>query len=549
MLGCLACVRADNGVRPMTFCKLNLWFLLVILVQGCTAIAEDGTQNGVQEQAPNSTLGHIDFPNSGAAAAQSDFLTGVKALHSFQFDEARFAFERAQKIDPSFALAYWGQAMSDNHPLWAQQDSAAASAALTRLAPTFAGRLAKAATEKEKAFLRAVEKLYFSPGDKLQRDFTYSAHMARMHERWPADHEVSVFYALSLLGTLRPGDQGYRRQALAASIAQAVFAENESHPGGAHFIIHAFDDPDHAILALPAATVYAKIAPAAAHALHMPSHIFLQLGKWQDVVNSNIDAYNAALAVNKKFGLAEGREDFHTLSWRAYAYLMLGQYEAASEDLALAKASLDRNPKSVRVNNGYLNILGRHLIETGEWQDLDLADAGTMAGDHANWVTVVGMSAAHRGNNTLANKALSRLDNLGKKADTAGSAYDAKKIAILKKELAAVIHLANGDGDAAVSMARQAAQMEVRDMKAPSGPPDPLKPAVELYADILLANDQGAEAVVAYERSLQRIPLRTSSLQGLAQAAAKVGDDDTANEMLARLSDMPGIGAARTQIR
>lgn len=497
----------------------------------------------------NEELGNISFPNSGATEAQSDFLTGVKALHSFQFDEARFAFERAQKIDPSFALAYWGQAMSDNHPLWAQQDMEAASAALNRLAPSFDARLAKAKTEKEKQFLTAIETLYYSPGDKLQRDFAYSEHMARMHERWPDDNEISIFYSLSLLGTVRPGDQGYRRQALAASIAQSVFAKNEQHPGAAHFIIHSFDDPDHAILALPAAKVYAEIAPAAAHALHMPSHIFLQLGKWQEVVNSNIDAYNAAVAVNKKFGLAEGREDFHTLSWRAYAYLMLGQFDDANDDLKIAKATMERNPESAMVHHGYLNIRGRHVLETGQWDDFELASAETMEGSHANWVSVVGMSAAHRGNNTLAKDAISRLAMLREKMQADGKEYDAKQIAILEKETMAVLSLANGDNETAVAHAREAAQMEMRDMKAPSGPPVPMKPAAELYGDILLAANRPVEALAAYESSLDWIPLRTPSIAGLAKAAKGAGDNATAEEMLTKLKAMPGINSARTMIR
>ena len=175
----------------------------------------------------------------------------------------------------------------------------AAPAALNKLAPNFEGRLSKAPTAKEKAYLTAVETLYFSLGDKLQKDFAYAEYMARMHKRWPDDHEISIFYVLSLLGTVRRGDQGFRRQALAASICQEVFAENENHPGAAHFIIHSFDDPDHAILALPAAKVYAGVAPSAAHALHMPSHIFVQLGMWQEVVESNIEAYDAAITVIK----------------------------------------------------------------------------------------------------------------------------------------------------------------------------------------------------------------------------------------------------------
>jgi tetratricopeptide (TPR) repeat protein len=499
--------------------------------------------------ADDQELGSISFPNSGAADAQSAFLTGVKALHSFQFDEARFAFEEAQKIDSSFALAYWGQAMSDNHPLWAQQDMDAATAALKRLAPTFKGRLAKAETEKEKAFLTAIETLYYSADDKLKRDFAYSEQMARMHERWPEDDEVSVFYALSLLGTVRPGDQGYRRQVLAASIAQSVYAKNEQHPGGAHFIIHSFDDPDHAILALPAAKVYAEIAPASAHALHMPSHIFLQLGRWQGVVDSNIDAYSAALATNKKFGLAEGREDFHTLSWRAYAYLMLGNFDEAANDLALAKDTMARNPDSARVHGGYLNILGRHVLETEQWADFKLEPIESVEGSHANWVSVVGMSAAHSGDSDLASKAINRLVMLADAANADGNMYGAKQIAILQKETMAVLSLANGDADAAVAHAREAAQMEMRDMQAPSGPPIPMKPAAELYADILLAADRPVEAVAAYEQSLQWVPLRTPSIAGLARAAASSGDAATAEEMLSKLKAMPGISKARTVIR
>ena len=263
-------------------------------------------------------LGTITFPTSGARPAQGAFLEGVKNLHSFQFDEAAESCRRAQKIDPSFAMAYWCEAMSHNHPLWAQQDTAAARAILDKIAPTLDGRLAAVKTDKEKAFLRAIDVLYSSPGDastslsenKLARDVAYSNAMAAMYAQWPDDHEVATWYALSLLGTVRPADRGFRRQAQAAAIAQKVFAENPKHPGAAHFIIHAFDDPDHAPLGLAAARLYAGIAPAAAHALHMPSHIFVQLGMWNDARTSNIAAYKAAVDVNTRLKLAEGREDF-----------------------------------------------------------------------------------------------------------------------------------------------------------------------------------------------------------------------------------------------
>ncbi len=489
-------------------------------------------------------LGDISFPNSGASEAQSTFLTGVRALHSFEFDKARFAFEEAQEIDPQFALAYWGQAMSDNHPLWRQQDIDAASAALSRLAPDFEGRLSKAPTEKEKAFLTAVETLYFSPGDKLQRDFAYAEHMARMHDRWPDDHEVSIFYALSLLGTVRRGDQGFRRQALAASISQAVFAENENHPGAAHFIIHSFDDPDHAILALPAAKVYADIAPAAAHALHMPSHIFVQLGMWQKVVDSNVESYAAAVAVNKKYGLPEGRSDFHALSWLAYANFMLGHYDRAEENLDQALAAVERNPDDEYVLAGYLLMRGRHMIETGQWEDVALDAQDSVAGKNAHWVSVVGMSAAHRGDMETAMAAIDRLEILQKQAAADDKTYAAKLATILKKEVMAVSSLLSGDKQRAIEIAREASEMEMREMNAPSGPPLPMKPAIELYGDILMAADRPVEALAAYEKSMQWIPQRTPSILGLANAANAAGDEDTADEMFTKVNEMPGANPA-----
>ena len=489
-------------------------------------------------------FGDISFPNSGASEAQSAFLRGVTALHSFDWGPARIAFEEAQEIDPSFALAYWGQAMSDNHPLWAEQDMDAATAALNRLAPDFQGRLNKAPTGKEKAYLTAVETLYFSHDDKLQRDFAYAEHMAHMNERWPDDHEISIFYALSLLGTVRRGDQGFRRQALAASICQDIFEKNENHPGAPHLIIHSFDDPDHAILALPAARVYADIAPAAGHALHMPSHIFVQLGMWQDVVNSNIEAYDVLVAINKKYGLPEGHEDFHTLHWLAFGNLMLGHDDRANENLGQALAAVERNPGDERVLGGYLLMRGRHMIETGQWQDVALDAPDSVGGSSAHWVSAVGMSAAHRGDMETAAAAIDRLRSLQKKAAAESKNYQAMQIAILEKEVIAVSSLLSGDKQRAINMAREAAEMEMREMNAPSGPPYPMKPAIELYGDILLAVDRPAEALVAYERSLQWIPQRTPSRLGLVKAANAAGDKETADEMFSKVIEMPGVNPA-----
>ena len=485
------------------------------------------TTTGSQE------LGTIAFPNSGNAAAQAAFIEGVKDLHSFQFDEAAVAFQRAQKADPTFAMAYWGEAMSHNHPLWAQQDDKAAKAILEKIAPTSDARQAKAKLPTEKAFLKAIDILYYSPGDKLARDIAYSDAMAAMYARWPNDHEVATWYALSLLGTVRPADRGFRRQALAASIAERVFAENPKHPGAAHFIIHAFDDPDHAPLALNAARAYAGIAPAAAHALHMPSHIFVQRGMWEEVRKSNIAAYKSAIELNARMKLAEGREDFHTLGWLEYANLMLGNVDEAKANVASAKAAADRNPGNAGIMNGYLGMRARLMLETEKWQPIALAPApsapsapdahagmpGMTMPSNNTWTFIAGYSAAKLGDLATAERAVAMLRGAREKAEGGSNPYSGRSIAILEKQVAALVSNARGQKDEALKLAKEAMDIELA-LSAPSGPPDPIKPAPEFYGELLIEAGKHAEAVAALELSLQRTPNRTPSVKAMQRARA-----------------------------
>ena len=480
-------------------------------------------------------LGTITFPNSGNAAAQAPFIEGVKDLHSFQFDEAAVAFQRAQKADPSFAMAYWGEAMSHNHPLWAQQDTEAAKKILEKIAPTLDARQAKAKLPKEKAFLKAIDILYYSPGDKLARDNAYSDALAAMYAEWPDDHEVATWYALSLLGTVRPADKGFRRQALAASIVEKVFKENPKHPGAAHFIIHAFDDPDHAPLGLNAARAYAGIAPAAAHALHMPSHIFVQRGMWEDVRKSNIAAYKSATELNARMKLAEGREDFHTLGWLLYANLMLGNIDEAKANVESAKQAAERNPGNAGINNGYLGMRARLILETEKWERIALeapqapqAPKAPQAPDHAampgmampssnTWIFIAGYSSAKLGDLAGAERAVGMLRAAREKAEAGQNPYSGKPIAIMEKQVAALTSGARGLKDEALKLAREAMEIELS-LSAPSGPPDPIKPAPEFYGELLLEAGKHAEAVAALELSLQRTPNRTPSVKAIQRA-------------------------------
>lgn len=458
------------------------------------------------------TLGTISFPTTASKQAQPHFLEGVKDLHSFAFDEAAAAFQAAEKADPGFALAYWGEAMSHNHPLWSQQDLPAARAVLAKLGPTPEARLTKAGNDKERAYIEAQEILFNAPGDKLARDVAYSEAMASMHARWPGDDEVSIFYSLSLLGAVRPGDTGFRRQALAASIALPIFQKNPDHPGAAHFIIHAFDDPDHAVLALPAARVYARIAPDAPHALHMPSHIFVQLGLWEDVRRSNTAAYASAEAVVRKYHSPEGGEDFHTLSWLQYSDLMLHRFDEAQQALGNARAALARNPNSDAVRNGYLTMWARQILETESWTALPLEPDGLKP--NGPWLFVAGYSAARRKDFETAGKAAAELKRLAAEAGAGDTAYTARPLAIMEKEVESEAAFEQGHNDDALALAREASDIELT-LRAPSGPPQPIKPATEHLAQILVRTGSRAEAAAAFRQQLLRTPNRTPAVREL----------------------------------
>jgi tetratricopeptide (TPR) repeat protein len=477
----------------------------------------------VGAQTPSAVeLGTINFPTSAKPAAQAPFLIGTKALYNFEFDIAADAFREAQKADPAFALGYWGEAMSFNHPLWAEQDLASARKALERLAPTAAARAAKAPAGKERELIEAVDVL-FGNGDKLARDVAYSQAMGRMHAKYPQDDEISVMYALSLLGTARPGEKTTRNAMQAAALVLDVFQRRPQHPGAAHFIIHAFDDPDHAILSLPGARAYSKIAPSAAHALHMPSHIFVQLGMWDDVVASNVIAYKAAVDLADKKNLPRGREDFHTLGWLQYAYLQQGKFDEAQKCVDQAKAVADKNLDNPRIRDGYAAMKARQVVETGRWERLALPtgavrDGGAPAYDgSAAYVFAAGVSAANLGDLDTAKVALDKLKAMRTQAEAGSNAYRAKPFAIMEKEVAAVIAFTQKDTATAEKHIKEATEIELT-LDAPSGPPEPIKPSFELYGMLLQQQGRSKDAAAQFEQSLTRMPNRRAALQGLRQA-------------------------------
>ena len=276
------------------------------------------------------TLGRISFPTSGSSNAKPGFVRGVLLLHSFEYDDAIAAFREAQRLDPGFAMAYWGEAMCHNQTLWYNESVEKARAVLAKLAPARAARQAKAPTAREKGYLDAVERL-FGDGDKAQRNRAYSDRMAELTRQFPADDEAAALYALSLLGTIPSGQRDPVTSLKAGGIASAILKKNAEHPGAAHYALHAFDDGEHAAMGLQAARIYARIAPASSHARHMPSHVFLPLGMWDEAVASDEASFAASVERVKRLGLSMAQADFHSLSWLHYEYLQQGRFAKARE--------------------------------------------------------------------------------------------------------------------------------------------------------------------------------------------------------------------------
>ncbi len=521
--------------------------LRALLFLICLLVPQPALTSNLDAPAPESDgrLGKTDFPTSGAAEAQPHFLRGLLNLHSFEYNDARAAFRKAREIEPGFAMAAWGEAMTQNFPIWLREDLAAGRQALSSLAPTAEERLALAPTEREKGYLQAVEVL-FGDGDKRQRDTAYRDAMAELAARFPDDLDAAAFHALAILGTCHEG-RDIPTYMQAAAVAEEVFSKNPAHPGAAHYLIHSYDDPVHAPLGLRPARIYAELAPAATHALHMPSHIFLALGLWDEVASSNEDSWQASVTKFEREGLPVDRKSFHALLWLEYAYLQMGRHDKARELLAIMEQ--DHETSGSTHTRSYLATMRAHyLVETGRWQeDIDVPDFdGLELTPVASVLLMQGMSALHRGDVETAAARLAELRQ--RRQDVIAEATESQpadgyapsvklrtlEAQIMELELGGLVNLARGEVDQGLEQLAQAAELE-QTAAFGFGPPVPAKPALELYGEKLLELGRAAEAREQLEKALARSPGRTHSVRALATAVEALGD----SELTAQTQDTP----------
>ena len=505
------------------------------------------------EDLTTAQLGTVNFPVSCAPSVRKPFERGVALLHSFWYEEAEKEFIQIAVEDPNCVMAHWGIAMSLWHQLWNQPDSKVIQRGLDEVHE--AKQTDGPTTPREQAYITAISAFY-SNSKKLKHDAraqAYSDAMKKVYETYPDDHEAAVFYALSLLASEPHDDTTFANRKAAAVILEKLFAVEPDHPGVAHYLIHAYDKPQLAQLGLPAARRYAQVAPAAPHALHMPSHIFARVGLWQDDINSNL----ASIAASRKsaaMGMGGESHQFHAMDFLFYAYMQSGRdadARALIEEIRAMPAKKDDmygkgyDPHAAML--AYLSAL--YPIEMHDWAAaaaLPPAEiAGTAEDSESYWARAIG--SAHLRKPDDVRKDLAAIDTIHKKLAAEKSEF-ANIVDGDRKEAEAWLAFAEGKDDDAVEALRPIADKEDSLGDEPHG-----VPAREMIADMLLEAKRPQQALVEYQTDLKLNPNRFDALSGAARAAEAAGKQTEAAEYYAQLlkvcdgsnSTRPELGRAR----
>lgn len=494
----------------------------------------------------SSEVGRVDFNISCTPQAQKQFNRAVAWLHSFEYEEAEKAFAEVAATDPRCGMAYWGVAMSNYHPLWA----APAPNELKRGWEAIEkAKLTGARTQRERDYIAALE-LFYRDADKLDhrtRVFAYHDAMKRLYESNRTDSEAGVFYALTLIATgVMANDKTYMREKEAAQILNGVLARQPQHPGVAHYLIHSYDYPALAQLALPAARSYAKLAPASAHAQHMPSHIFIRLGLWQEAIRSNLDAESSAKAFAQRHKLAGAwDEQLHAMDYLVYGYLQSAQDKLALGVLEEMNQLRSVEPQSFKVAYAFAAIPARYALERRRWDEaaklaLPVNTVGTFpwqkfgwAEAHIHFARAVG--SARSGDVSSARQEVEKLTALRDALVIGKGEYDwATQVEIERQIGAAWVAFAEGRREESLKLMRAAADLDDKTDKHPVTP-GAILPAREQLGELLLELKQPSAALTEFETSLRTAPERFNGLYGAARAATLASDQKKARSYYQKL--------------
>ncbi|HXM95569.1 MAG TPA: tetratricopeptide repeat protein [Candidatus Dormibacteraeota bacterium] len=524
-------------MRPLT----SFWVMVLCFCS--TAWPDEGHKHALTSE----ELGSVNFQTACSNSVEAKFNRGVALLHSFQYEQARETFSEITKQDPQCAMAQWGVAMSYYHGLWDNGDAVAGKAAIEQ-----AGGIAASnpkTTAREKAYIDALAEIYSDDGkDKAAQGKAFEQKMEALHAAYPADSEAAIFHALALDITAPKTDKTFANQHKCGEILEPIFKKYPHHPGVAHYIIHCYDNPVLAERGLGAARMYASIAPASAHANHMPSHLFTRVGLWDDSINSNIKSAVLATKAEATSKNGEARDQrIHAMDYLEYAYLQSGRLKQAKQVVDEMSALPPLEGITLTGTYGLAAVPARYAIETRNWE---VASALKVREDAVPWAqaitwAAIGVGSARSGKFDRATEAERVLSSLRETTTKQNNTYWANQVEVQRREVAAWIAAKSGKNTDAIKGMREAAELE-ESMDKHAVTPGAITPAREMLAELLLA-EHPAEALSEFEAVLKIAPRRFNALYGAATAAEAAGNAAAANQYFRKLTEC-AVGDERPEL-
>jgi len=522
-------------------------FWVIVCALGLLSIAAWSDEQHHHQLSENE-VGSVHFATSCAKAVEQDFNRAVALLHSFQYEDTRVAFEEISRKDPTCAMAQWGVAMSHYHGLWDNGDTATGRLAQKKAADLAATNSKTSA--REKAYINALGEIYREDGkDSYAHSVAFERKMGAVQAAYPDDTEAAIFHALTLDITASKTDKTFANQRKCGEILEPIFEKLPNHPGVAHYIIHCYDNPALAQQGLKAARAYAKIAPASAHANHMPSHIFTRVGSWEESVQSNkrSEALAASAEPTSKNGEARDQR-LHAMDYMEYAYLQSGRVTDAEAVLANMNALSQVGGLTLTGDYALAAVPARYTIELGKWEEaskLSVRENAVPWAQAITW-TAVGVGAARSGDQQRAAEAKQSLQRLYDETAKRNNAYWAKQIQVQIGEVDAWMYQQDADPTKALTAMTAAAELE-ESMDKHAVTPGAVVPAREMLGQLYIEQKHPEEALQAFQAVLQVAPKRFNALYGAAMAADSAGKTQDATRYFKELIEV-SVGNERPEL-
>ena len=526
-------------MRPLVAALASALFVVPL------AVCQEAHHHDLTEE----EVGSVRFSTSCRTDLAENFNRAVALLHSFQYEQARQTFTEISRQDPQCAMAQWGVAMSHYHGMWDNGDTAAGRVALNQAKQIAAGN-AKT-TARETAYIDALAEIYREDGkDAYAHGQAFEQKMAAVQAAYPQDDEAAIFHALTLAITAPKTDKTFANQKKCGEILEPVFAVKPHHPGVAHYIIHCYDNPVLAEKGLGAARVYAKIAPASAHANHMPSHLFTRVGSWEESISSNLKSAELAAAAEPTSRNGEARDQrLHAMDYLEYAYLQSGRVNQAKAVVDEMNSLPPVPGLTLTGNYGSSAIPARYAIELGKWEQasqLRVQKESVPWAEAITW-TAIGIGSARSNNPERAVEAEQKLAALRDLIAKQNNSYWSNQVEVQRREVAAWIAEQNGKSADALQLARSAAELE-ESMDKSAVTPGAITPAREILAELLLIEHRPKDSLAEYQTVLTIAPNRFNALYGTAKAAEDAGDAITASNYFRKLTDV-AVGDERPELK